>query len=473
MERDGVAAREDAERRQIVQPRGEARERALLLAQRRRGGGLRPRVEAHQGSTRGGERRPERDAQARVERGQRAPAVLDQRAPHRGEAVREPDQRRAIAREGGARIEPTEAMGERGEARAVLREHAAHGALHVGARGHEPMPHAAERAPRIAHAAREPLEREAVAPDPDLEAALEAAPERVELAAQRGAVRHDQLRRVRRRGRAHVRDEVGDGLVDLVPDAAHDRHRARRDGARHALVVEGAEVVGRAPAAGHDDHVEPRQAAHPADGAHDGERRLGALHLAVRDDQPHRRATGGDAHHVVHGRALLARDEADHAGVARERPLALAREEPLGGELLLQLLELGGAVALARRERHAHEELEGAPRLVERERAQHPHALALDHLRACEARVATEHHRAQLRLLRSVGEREVEVARRGARDLGQLALHPHLAPALHLEAHAPVELGDAVDPRRLRLPHAGHDTSRRGPRRRRPRPALR
>jgi len=48
---------------------------------------------------------------------------------------------------------------------------------------------------------------------------------------------HDQLRRLRRRGRAHVGDEVGDRVVDLVADGGDHGDLAGRDRAREHLVV--------------------------------------------------------------------------------------------------------------------------------------------------------------------------------------------------------------------------------------------
>ena len=65
-------------------------------------------------------------------------------------------------------------------------------------------------------------------------------------------VRHDELRRRRRGRRAHVGREVGQRDVDLVADAAHERHRVRDDRPDDALVVERPQVLERSPTPGED-----------------------------------------------------------------------------------------------------------------------------------------------------------------------------------------------------------------------------
>ncbi len=66
---------------------------------------------------------------------------------------------------------------------------------------------------------------------------------------------HDDLRGRGRRRRAHVGDEIGDGEIDLVADAADDGDGRGGDGARHRLVVEGPQILERAAAAGQNEHV--------------------------------------------------------------------------------------------------------------------------------------------------------------------------------------------------------------------------
>ena len=69
-------------------------------------------------------------------------------------------------------------------------------------------------------------------------------------------VGHDERRRGRRRGRAHVGDEVADGEVGLVAHAGHDRQRRREHRARDGLLVERPQVLDRAAAARDDQHVD-------------------------------------------------------------------------------------------------------------------------------------------------------------------------------------------------------------------------
>ncbi len=53
-----------------------------------------------------------------------------------------------------------------------------------------------------------------------------------------------------------VADQVGDGAVDLVAEAAQDRQRAAGHRARHQPAVEGGQVAARAAAAHHHQRVE-------------------------------------------------------------------------------------------------------------------------------------------------------------------------------------------------------------------------
>jgi hypothetical protein len=90
----------------------------------------------------------------------------------------------------------------------------------------------------------------------DVQAAVRAAAQAVDARAQLVLGPDHDLRRRRRRGRAHVGHEVRDREVGLVPDGGDGRDLRLGQRARHQLLVEGPEVLEAAAAAGHDQHVE-------------------------------------------------------------------------------------------------------------------------------------------------------------------------------------------------------------------------
>ena len=64
----------------------------------------------------------------------------------------------------------------------------------------------------------------------------------MQMRQQVGPVRHQQFRGGRRRGRAQVGGEIGQGEVGLVADRGDHRHRAGGDRAHQGLVVERPQV---------------------------------------------------------------------------------------------------------------------------------------------------------------------------------------------------------------------------------------
>ena len=67
----------------------------------------------------------------------------------------------------------------------------------------------------------------------------------------------DHLGGGRRRGRAQIGHEIGDGHVGLVAHRRDHRHGASGDGPRHGLFVEGPEIFERSAAAAHDHQLRP------------------------------------------------------------------------------------------------------------------------------------------------------------------------------------------------------------------------
>ena len=132
------------------------------------------------------------------------------------------------------------------------------------------------------------------------------------------AVRADQLRRRRGRGRAHVGGEITQRHVHLVAHRADHRNRAVRHRAHQRLVVERPQVFQAAAAAPQHQHVAlvalNRQGQRPAD----LRRRLGALHRGRVDHHRNRRRPALEhLQHIADRRAAGAGDHPDTPGPRR------------------------------------------------------------------------------------------------------------------------------------------------------------
>ena len=214
---NGVAAAEDGQRAQRVESSGRAeklRRRLAAAGAERRPGAAR--------------RRPAAPRPARRRRGSFRPAS------GRATAIRRPDARRR-SMHGAA-----ECCARSPTWRPRIASAARHSAMPAAALQHvHARPRTVSSRRRSAASRRSPL-----AIDP-----------RDELV----APRDHGLGRRRRRRRAEIGDEVGDGDVGLVADRGDDRHRACGDGARDDLLVERPEILDR-PAAARDDARRPRRA---------------------------------------------------------------------------------------------------------------------------------------------------------------------------------------------------------------------
>ncbi len=119
-----------------------------------------------------------------------------------------------------------------------------------------------------------------------------------------GPIRHDELRRARGSRGPRIRNEIGNGEVDLVPDAAHHGNRARMNRARDALIVESPEVLEAAAAARDDQHIalRPRVFA-DTQRADDPRNRDRALNVRrINNDPSRRKSPGQDVQNVANGR---------------------------------------------------------------------------------------------------------------------------------------------------------------------------
>ena len=110
----------------------------------------------------------------------------------------------------------------------------------------------------------------------------------------------DELRGGRRRRRAQVGDEVGDGEIGFVADAGDHRHRRCDDRARQDLLVERPQILERAAAARHDDHVDGFDARDLANRVRDFAPGAFALHARRRNHEMRIRiAAAEDANDVA------------------------------------------------------------------------------------------------------------------------------------------------------------------------------
>ena len=88
----------------------------------------------------------------------------------------------------------------------------------------------------------------------------------------------ENLCRVAGRSRGVVGREVGDAVIDFMPDAREHGNGTAVHGAGHALVVEGPQILHRSAAADEHRHFGPAFAPHLFERFHDARRSVFALH---------------------------------------------------------------------------------------------------------------------------------------------------------------------------------------------------
>ncbi len=243
--------------------------------------------------------------------------------------------------------------------------------------------------------------------------------------------------------RAHVGSEVGDREVGFVPDAHHDRDRRGANRPRHPLVVERPEVFDAAAPAAQDEHVALGAASRSRERRDDLRRRPLALHRGrVEDHRDRRVAAPQRRQHVAQRRRGPRGDHADRTRVGGERPFRRRIEQPLALELVAQTEERLVERAEARRPHELDVQLEIAARLVKGHERAHLDLHSVARLPVEEHPAAAEHDAAHLR--GAVLQREIEMARAGLQEIGDLAGDPRERQAVLEEiAHAAVERGDA------------------------------
>ena len=161
------------------------------------------------------------------------------------------------------------------------------------------LPPLVEQPARIAEPRLRALQLVAGAPQRPGQRAAAAAPQRAELLRQIVAHRDRALGGGRRRRRAQVGDEVGDGEVGLVADRGDHGDAAGEDRARHRLLVERPQVLERAAAARDDDDVDVGDRFQPADRRRDAQRGAVALHRRGRQQDRDREAAVRDVDDVA------------------------------------------------------------------------------------------------------------------------------------------------------------------------------
>jgi len=150
--------------------------------------------------------------------------------------------------------------------------------------------------------------------------------------------RNGHLRSSRRRGGPAIRNEVGDGHVDLVPDSGDDRRTGGEDRASDGLRIEGPEVLETAASPTEDDQVGPELIG-AAERLHDLAGSLAPLHGGRADHDSHGTTAMQHPDDVPQRRAGRRGDDGNQAWQLRQRLLPLGIEEPFTLELALELLK--------------------------------------------------------------------------------------------------------------------------------------
>ncbi|CAM5305919.1 hypothetical protein SBADM41S_09680 [Streptomyces badius] len=153
-------------------------------------------------------------------------------------------------------------------------------------------------------------------------------------------VRDDLLGRVRGRGGAQIGDQVQQRGVRLMADRGDHRRTAGGHGPDQLLVGERQQILDAAAAPGHHDHVDLVQRVQLLDRLHHLGDRVHPLHGGVADLEAHGGpAAAGVLQDVPLGGGGPPADEPDELREEGERLLPVEREETLGGERLLELLQ--------------------------------------------------------------------------------------------------------------------------------------
>ncbi len=192
-----------------------------------------------------------------------------------------------------------------------------------------------------------------------------------------GAARRQQLGRCRRRGGAHVGDEIGDRYVGFMPHGTDDWRDAGVHSARHGFFVEAPEVFQRAAATGQDQRVETLRIGQ-LQRPNDLSGGFAALHGGRNQRQFDLRCAAFEHRDdVADHRAGRRADDADAPRMGGQGGLALGSEQAFAGELFLQCLEGQTQCAIAGRLQRIENQLIVAAAFEQRHLASHAHRQAV------------------------------------------------------------------------------------------------
>jgi hypothetical protein len=208
-----------------------------------------------------------------------------------------------------------------------------------------------------------------------------------------------------------------------MPDRRDHRHATNRERADQRLLVERPQILEAAAAAADHQQVENRQLLRQAQHLDHFRRGAGALHLGGQhDDPPAPAAARENAQEILHGGARGRRDEADRCGHRGKRALALAIEQALGRQPLLERLEFPLQPPDAVLDHRADDELILSPRLVDADLAVHDHLQPVAQFHLLAQRIAAKQNRAELRA--RILQRKINMPARLRPEVRDLAAHP-------------------------------------------------
>ena len=240
-----------------------------------------------------------------------------------------------------------------------------------------------------------------------------------------------------------VRDKIGDGRIGLMTYPCDDRDRASSDRFRDDLGVECPEVFDRPTAAGDEDDIDVARLRHARNRRGNLRGRLFPLHPGRRDQNRNRgKTTPSHLEDVSHRGARGRCHDADTTRMSRNRKLLFLIEEAGCVEPAPELLEGELQRAHATGFERANDQLQIAPRGVDRNLGFGDDLEPLLQLETDISRVAAKERGAHLTLF--VFEREVAVSRSRAVEIADFADDPDATDMMRDQPRQPCdELTDA------------------------------
>src|SRR5216684_1842844 len=261
----------------------------------------------------------------------------------------------------------------------------------------------------------------------------------IELRAELALGADHDLRGGGRRRRAQVGYEVADGEVGLVSDRGDRRDGAVSHRASHRFFVEGPQVLERSPSTADQKDIVHLPAREVADGDGDLTRRIPSLHphgidLHVKAGE----APAEDVQHIPDGGAGRTGDDRDPRRQHRDRLFSGWVEQPLVGELLLELFERQLQCAQTSRLHRHRVELKLSLLFVKGQPSSDDELQSVLDSEAKEARIRGKKDHPHLRA--GIFDRKIEVAGGGTYDIRRLAFDAYVVVSKELYVDLPDEL---------------------------------